>query len=297
MGQTTSDLIANIKMRGSFPTADDLFSNSDYLSILNDEMSNQVVPLLSKLNEEYFLEYKDGLVISGTSSYRITKRAVGSLLRDLQLIDVSGNVTSLPRLFEEDRYSTTQGVLGYYLKGNQVELSPSPTSSSYILRQAYFRRPSKFVLPTACGQITSIDTNLNQIVVSSVPNTMTTGTLVDFVQGDSPYDLLEMDSSISGISGTTVSFSSLPDGLVVGDYISLASEACVPMIPEELIPFLVQSALCVCLSSKKDKSVELELQKLEQMKQSLINMLSPRVKSNDVKIRSNNTLLNSFRGY
>lgn len=297
MGQTTSDLISNIKMRGSFPTANDLFSNSDYLSILNDEMMNQVTPLITKLNEEFFLAYSDTSTISGTSTYRIPKRAVGSLLRDIQLIDAAGNVTSLPRLFEEDKYSTTQGQLGYYVKGNQIVLSPTPTSSNYTLRLAYFRRPSKFVLTTACAQITSIDTVLNQVVVSSLPSTMTSGTSVDFVQGSSPYDLLGMDSSISSVAGTTITFSSLPTDLAIGDYISLAGEACVPMVPEEMIPFLVQAALCVCLASKKDKSVELELQKMEQTKQTLINMLSPRVRSNDIKIKANNSLLNTFRGY
>lgn len=297
MGQTSTDLISNIKLRGSFPTANDLFSNADYLNILNDEMMNQVVPIITKLNEEFFLTYKDYPLIVGTTTYRIPKRAVGSMLRDVQLISSSGSVTSLSRLFEEDKYSTTQGQLGYYIKGNQIVLSPTPTDSNYTLRLAYFRRPSKFVLPSACGAITSIDTALNQVVVSATPSTMTTGTLIDFVQGDSPYDLLEMDSAITSVAGTTITFSSLPDDLAIGDYISLAGECCLPMIPEEMIPLLVQSGLCVCLASKKDKSVELELQKLEQMKQTIIGLLSPRVKSNDIKIKSRNSLLNSFRGY
>lgn len=294
---TTTDLISNIKLRGSFPTADDLFSNTDYLNILNDEMMNQVVPIVTKLNEEYFLAYQDTAITIGQSAYRIPKRAVGSMLRDVQIISSSGNVTSLSRLFEEDRYSLTQGQNGYYIKGNQIIISPSPTSTGDTLRLAYFRRPSKFVLPTACGVITSIDTVLNQVIVSALPTTMTTGTLIDFVQGSSPYDLLQMDSAIVSAAGTTITFVSLPTELAVGDYISLAGECCLPMIPEEMIPLLVQSALCICLSSKKDKSVELELQKMEQMKKTIIGMLSPRVKSNDIKIKTRNSLLNTFRGY
>lgn len=296
MGQNTNDLISSIKIRGSFPTASDLFSNSDYLSILNEEMMNQVTPLLTQINQEYFLTYSDVNTVSGTSAYRIPKRAIGSMLRDIQLVDSAGNVQSLPRLFEEDKVSTSQGQLGYYVKGNQIILSPTP-ANVITLRLAYFRRPSKFVLTSACAQIASIDTVLNQVVVSSLPSTMTTATLIDFVQSDSPYDLLEMDSAISSFSGTTISFTSLPTDLVVGDYISLAGETCVPMVPEEIINYLVQSALCVCLSSKKDKSVELELQKMQAMKQSLISMLSPRIKSNDIVIKSKNSLLNSFRRF
>lgn len=295
MAQTTADLIANIKLRGSFPTANDLFSSSEYLSILNDEMMNQVTPLITQLNEEFYLTYQDTAVSSGVDAYRIPKRAIGSMLRDVQLISSAGNVASLPRLFEEDKYSTTQGAVGYYIKGNQIILSPMPTASTDTLRLAYFRRPSKFVTTAACAQVTIVAGNT--ITVASVPSTMTTNTSIDFVQGSSPYDLLQMDTSIIGVSGTTLTFDSVPTDLAVGDYICLAGETCSPMIPEEMIPFLVQAALCICLSSKKDKSVELELQKLQQSKQALISMMSPRVKSNDVKIRSKNSLINSIRGY
>lgn len=295
MAQTTADLISNIKLRGSFPTANDLFSTADYLRILNDEMMNQVTPLLTKLNEEFFLTYQDTAITSGQSAYRIPKRAIGSMLRDVQIINSAGNVVSLPRMFEEDKYSTTQGPLGYYIKSNQIILSPTPTSTTGTLRLAYFRRPSKFVATTACAQITSIAGSI--VVVSALPTTMTTNTSIDFVQGDSPYDLLQMDTPIASAAGTTLTFATVPTDLAVGDYICLAGEACLPMIPEEMIPFLVQAALVICLSSKKDKSVELELQKLEQSKQAVISLLAPRVKSNDVKIRNSNSLLNSIRGY
>lgn len=294
---TTTDLINSIKLKGSFPTTNDLFSSSDYLSILTDEMLTQIVPILNKIQEEYFLEYKDHSVTSGTASYRIPKRAIASQLRDVQLISSAGEVTALQRLYEEDKTSTTNGPLGYYIKGNQVILSPTPTSSTDTLRLAYFRRPSKFVATSACAYISSIDTVNNQVVVSSLPSTMTSSVVVDFVQGSTPYDILSMDASISSVSGTTVTFSSLPTDLAVGDYFCLAGESCLPMIPEELVPLLTQAALCTCLSSKKDKSAEFEIQKLEQMKQTLLSILEPRVKSDDTKIRNSNGLLNYFRGF
>lgn len=293
---TTSDLITNIKLKGSFPTASDLFSNSDFLSILNDEVLNTIVPIVSKVNEEYFLTYKNYSITANQEAYRIPKRAIASTLRDIQLIDSSGNVQSLMRLFEEDRTSTTSGPIGYYIKSNQVLLSPVPTSSTGTLKLAYIRRPSKLVLPTSCAQITSIDTNNNQVIVASVPSTMTTNISIDFIQQDSPNDILDMDVLITGVSGTTVSFSSLPTDLAIGDYICLAGESCVPGCPEEMVPTLVQAALTVCLSSKKDKAAELEIQKLQQMKDSLIQLMSPRVKSSDVVVKSN-SIINAFRRF
>lgn len=295
MSTTTTDLISEIKILGSFPATNDLFSNSDYLSILNREMLSVVIPVLNTVNQEYFITYQDTVVTSGTDTYRIPKRAIGGTLRDVQLIDTAGNVQNLKRLFEEDKTSTSSGLNGYYLKGNNIILSPTPTNSSDTLRQVYFRRPSKLVATSSCAVITAIDTVNNQVTVSATPTSMTTGTSIDFVQGESPYDLLNTSVSISGVSGTTISFTSLPTELAVGDYLCPAGESCLPMVPDELVPMLVQAALCVCLSSKKDKSVELELQKLEQMKQSIISMLVPRVKSDDVKVFNRNSILNYFR--
>jgi hypothetical protein len=287
---TTTDLIAKIKLYGSFPTTDSLFSNANYLSILNREQLTTIVPLLTRVNEEYFITQKDYAVTANQSSYRIPTRAVGSQLRDVQLLSNGDSVTGLPRLNEDDRMSQANGQLGYYFKGNSVVFSPTPTTTTGdTLRLLYMRRPSSFVLPSACAQITSIDTGTNQVAVSALPSTMTTATLIDFVQANSPYDLLSMDATISGVSGTTLDFSSLPTDLAVGDYICLAGQTCVPMIPEEMVDLLVQAALCTCLSSKKDKSVELELQKLEELKKAFIEMLTPRTKSDDKKIVNRNS--------
>lgn len=295
MSITTTELINSIKLKGSFPTANDLFSNADYLSILNDEMLNVIVPIIGRVNEEYFLTYKNHNVLANQEAYRIPKRAIASTLRDIQQISSNGSVSSLGRLFEEERTSLTSGPSGYYIKSNQVLLSPIPKSTSgNILRLAYTRRPSRLVLPSTCSQITSI--NGNVVEVASVPSTMSNGTLIDFVQADGPNDVLDLDVAITGISGTTFNFDSVPTELSVGDYICLAGESPVPGIPEEMIPTLVQAALCVCLTSKKDKSSELEIQKLQQMKEALIQLMEPRVKSSDVVVKSS-AILNAFRRF
>lgn len=276
----TTELINALKIRGSFPASNDLFSTSDFLVLFNHQMLMDIYPLLKKLNEEYFLETKDYTVSAG-STYRIPTRA-GSSIRDLNIVDASGNYTGIPRLFEEDRQS---GKKGYYLKRNSIELSSDYTSDT--LRVSYIATPSKLVETSSCGQVLSIDTVNNQVVVSSAPSTFGTSVLVDFVQNNNPYDLLGADYSISGVSGTTISFSSLPTGLAVGDWVCIANQSPVPQLPEVLHPVLVQSALVAALSSKKDKSFEQERDLLEQYKQNATNMLDPRVENDSVKLRSN----------
>lgn len=287
MSQTTKEIIQAIKLKGSFPTSNVLFTTADFLTLLNDEMNTNVVPLLTKLNGEYFLTYKDYSLTPGKNNYRIPSRAVASSLRDIQLIE-NGTTISLNRLQEEDKESGS--VLGYFLKGNEVVIQPTPVSSNVTLRLAYYRRSSKLVSTTRCADITEIDTVNKSITVSGLPSNIALTTLVDFVQAESPYDVLSLDQAISSISGTTIFFTELPEDLVVGDYLCKAGESCVANIPEDLTPILVQAALVACLASKKDKSVDFEMQKLELMKRTTLEMLSPRVKSDDVKIKSSSIL-------
>src|SRR5574343_687413 len=270
------ELISALKIKGSFPTTNDLFSNSDFLILFNHQMKVEIIPIMMLLSEEYFLLSKDFTVTQG-ATYRVPSRAIGAKIRDLQYIDGSNNISSLARLFEEDRpYNNS----GYYLLRNSVELSDGFTNGT--LRMKYFGRPNELVLSTSCGEITSIDTNNNQVTVSSLPSTMTTGDLCDFIQYQNPYDLLSYDQAITGVSGSTVSFSSLPTGLEVGDWLCLAQQSPVPMVPEEMHPVLVQSALVSALASKKDSATDREEKVLERIKQDAIRMLDPRVENDSV---------------
>ena len=280
----TTELINALKIKGSFPTSDELFSYDDFLVLFNMQMKIDIVPIMLKLNEEYFLQTKDFTITQG-ATYRIPKRAVGTIIRDLKRVDSSGNYSDINRLYEEDRSS---GKSGFYVKRNSVELSQDFTSDT--LRMLIFARPNKLVLPAACAQITSIDTVLNQVVVSAVPATMAVSTLIDFVQNDNPYDLLNYDIAITSLSGTTLGFTLLPDDLAVGDWICLANESPVPLLPDELHPVLVQSALVTTLSSKKDKALDYESKDLAKQIENAITMLDPRVQNNSTKMRSGKML-------
>lgn len=280
----SSELISALKVHGSFPTSDDLFSDADFLSLFNHQMKVEIIPMMIKLNEEFFVQYKDFTITQG-ASYRIPSRAIGAMIRDLKVVDGSGNQTAIARLFEEDRPANMSG---YYIVRNSIELSSDFTANT--LRMKYFARPSKLVLTTDCAQVVSVDYNTSSVVVSSVPTDYANGMLADFVQNNNPYDLLGMDYTITGISGTTINFASLPLGIEAGDWLCSANESPVPMVPDELHPVLVQSALCKTLSSKKDKSYRDELDTLMRVKEDAINMLDPRVQDNSNKVRTGKLL-------
>lgn len=277
---TTTELIAALKIQGSFPTSDDLFSTSDFLVLLNNQLKTDLTPLMLKLNEEYFLQYKDFTITQG-ATYRIPNRAIGAKIRDLKLMDSSGNFSSIDRLFEEDRPSNKSG---YFMLRNSIELTNDFTSGT--LRMSYFARPNQLVSTSSCGVIAAIDENNFIVDLDAAPSTFSDTVLCDFVQANNPYDLLGYDYEITNVAGVSITFDSLPDGLAVGDYLCLANQSPVPLLPDELHPILMQSALCRALSSKKDKVYEQEMIVLEQMKQDAINMLDPRVENNSIKFRS-----------
>lgn len=289
---TTLDLISMIKILGSFPTTDDLFSQADYLAILNKEMQSQVTPMFQSLRGEYNLAYFDIPITANVDTYRIPRRAIGSKLRNIQIITGTA-VSELPRFFEEDRRSITDGQSGYYLKSQQIVIQPKPTITRDTLRLAYFRRPSDFVLPTSCAQIVAI--GATTVTVSSVPTTFGASVLVDFVQVLSPYDALAIDLPIVSIAGMIITFTTIPADLAIGDYVCIGGETCTPGMPQEVVPFLTQCALVTMLTSKKDSSAPLEITRMKQMRDNIVDLMSPRVASSDVKLVTRNSLLNYRR--
>ena len=278
----TLELISALKIHGSFPTSDELFSEPDFLVLFNHQLQVEIIPMMRKLNEEYFLQYKD-FDIAGNSTFRIPTRAIGSSIRDLKIIDSSGNQTPLNRLYEEDRGN---GASGYFIVRNSVELTSGFTNGT--LRMKYFARPGKLVLPTACAKIVSIAGTV--IEVDAAPATMANNVLIDFIQNTNPYDAMAIDVPLAGVSGTTFTFAEVPSDLAVGDWITIATESPVPMVPEEMHSVLIQSALCKTLSSKKDKSYKDELETLQRVKEDAVNMLDPRVENNSNKVRTGKLL-------
>jgi hypothetical protein len=275
------DILTAIKLKGGFPT-DNYFTDAELLILLNDEQRTKALPLLMKLHEDFLVQNKD-YTIAANTTYRLPARIVGNKIRDLKLYTNSA-YTDLNRLFEEDR-STKR--TGYYLMGNKIELSEDITTGT--LRLNYFLTPSSLVLSTSCAVIASIDST-TQITVSSLPSAITTGSSVDFMQDSAPNDLLAYDQTVSNVSGTTLTFASLPDDLAVGDYVCVAGQTCIPGMPEEFVSLLMQATLVSCLSSKKDKSVEFEKKKLEEMTEALLDLLTPRSESNDIRIRGQGML-------
>lgn len=274
-------IIDNLKLKAGFPD-DNYFSDAELLSILNDEQKTVILPLIMKLHEDFLLQ-NESFTISSGGSYRIPTRAVGNKVRDIKIYDGSDYI-DLNRLFEEDRSANFPG---YYISRNTITLSDHFTSGTLLV--TYFLALSDLILEASAAEIQSID-SATQVTVAALPSSITTSTQVDIIQANSPNDILAIDQTITNIASTQLTFASLPDDLAVGDYISLRKMSPITTFTEELVPVLTQAALVTCLFSKSDKYAEIEKKRLDEMVESMVEMLDTRSESNDIKIRGQNFL-------
>jgi hypothetical protein len=297
MANFTSDvLVASIKRRGSIPTSQNLIKQADFYALINEELQSNLVPYLMSVREEYFVADFDYSIQLNKTTYRIPQRAIGGKLRDVLYVRVGGSAYPLPRLDEAEVASNNNSLNGFYLFGNSVVLNPIPTNTSDTLRLRHFRRPNTVVDVSACGQVTAINTVTNQVTCSSVPTSFTTNVLCDFVKAQSGFECLQIDSPIVNISGSTITFSSLPTDLAIGDWISLAGESPIPQIPQELHPLLAQLVTVKCLEALGDAGgLSVAQSKLKELQESLMHVIAPRVDGEMKKIKSSTSLISGLR--
>lgn len=162
-----------------------------------------------------------------------------------------------------------------------------PTSASESLRVHYYRQPSQLAGLTSVAVIASIDTGNSQVTVSSLPSTISSGVSVDLIQQASPFQSIADDVSVTGASGLTLTLSSIPTGLVAGDFLCLAKTTPAIQLPPDLSQLVVQAVVVrVFESLGKFDSAKFAQEKLMEAKALLADVISPRVDGEPKKFRA-----------
>lgn len=240
MAITVDRFLRGVKRRVTVAANNQLLGDSDLLELGDDVLKSRMVPLLKSLNGNFFLATTTEPLVSGTDAYDIPYRAVGRKFHDVKL-SVDGTTEGVMNLLQiDDAYVQAEAVdgvpIGYYYRGDQIVLRPSPNYADGYLELWYYLQPSCLVTPTAAARVTGINDPV--VTVASLPSTMTAGVDVDFVQGRSGNRLLAMDEAITNVAGTQLTFAAdtVPSTLRIGDYIALAGETPVLQIPDEAYP-------------------------------------------------------------
>ncbi len=292
---TNTEFIATVKRIATFPNSQNLLTDSDILKNATKEMRGTVVPLYLKNRDDFFVKYKDFTNIAGVTEFNIPERAIGQIVKDIQLVDSAGNIQRPPRI---DTDSNTNSDFGYYFKANKIILCPGvSTDADVFLRMVYFTRPNEMVKTSECALITSINTLTNEVTCATVPTTWVVGTSIDFISSTPLWDTLQESTAITVIASTTITFSSLPADLVVGDYLAEAQTAPYAQIPLEGKELLAQLTALKCLENMGDeKGYGVAMARYQQMADDLVNLISPRAQAESKFVRNQGNAMRR-RGY
>lgn len=286
---TTSQLLTSIKTRAMLPDSLNGLSDTRLLELATEELQLELLQTIRSVREEFYVTSKDYVITKDHAAYVMPSRASGLVLRDVQIVTSSG-VASLNPIAREAATSTTTGIPhSYYFEHNKVIVYPTPASTQDVLKLSYFFRPSALALLSASAAIAAIDPLTNIVSVSSIPSAWTTGTVVDFISQQSPYANVAVDYVISSVTGTDITFASLPDGLTIGDYICLAEFSCLPQVPVEFQVVLAQMTACRSLEALGQvDQLQLAEAKLKKYQDAAISFITPRNEGSNKKIVSNN---------
>jgi len=217
-------------------------ASSDFLTIANIITSTLTAECLAA-REEYLLYEEKDAVTAGIAQYRIPYRSVNGEIRHLWYEDLEGNRYRLFGMAVEDienyQALTTGTPGGFYVMGNTVNLLPTPSTNGNLVF-IYPFRPSTLVAQVGTQAI--ISTGSTSVTVSNMPVGFTNGALYDIIDHLSGNGIVYYDL-VGSISGTTVSFTQSIPNVAVGNYIALAQQSPVPMLPEEGHPLLLETLI------------------------------------------------------
>lgn len=274
---TTDDLIENILLLAHSPTGNNTFTPSKILTLANLELQLPITKLILSTRGGYYLTYSDYEIVSD-GLYVIPSDAIGGTLANVELVQ-GPTIIPVNQIEESEQFSTispTSTSYGFFMKGNYVQILPTPNIGT--ARLWFFKRTSQMILTSAACEISAV--NGAVITVSSIPSTIVTGSFVDVLGDQPPFNILGDDLEILDITGTDITLSEEVDGVEIGDWIALHNQTPIPQIPVEFRLLLEQRVVCKIyeLQGYLEKLAAAE-KKLKEYTDATLNMITPRVKS------------------
>jgi len=138
--------------------------------------------------------------------------------------------------------------------------------------------------------------NTQGVEFQSIPDNITNGTIIDFLQTKPGHRTVAMDITLgnNAISGTTITFNSgiIPDTFVVGDYICLAHDCIIPQIPSDLHHVLTERTAARILSALGDLAgLQTVNQKIAEMEVRQGTLIDSRVDGSNAKVTNRHSHL------
>lgn len=302
LNYTVDNMLTMLRLLPLMPSVQALFSDTDLINIMSFELTSKILPLMDNQAEEYFVYNQDLTYSQSVVEYPIPSRTMASKLRSVSLVGPSNSEVRVPRLRPEDIMSNVNAtglsinpaLWGFYIRNNTIVLylnSSNGGSNQYqFLRLRYIRQANQLVSSTAAAQVVLIAGN--DVTVSALPATYTTSQTYDFISNVPNFDSYGDDQVCTGISSLTMTFSSVPSKLQIGDWVCLSSQSPVPQIP--YFPgydLLLQLSAAKCLEIHGDVSgFNVAMSQAATMKEYFISVITPRVDGNVIRLTTPNSL-------
>ena len=306
MVRTNDDLLNKIKRKSFLPTSQSTFSDAELLEIATEEMRGVIVPEILKAREEYFVYKDESSTLTGglNQTFNIPPRAVGQQLREVS-VTIGGTERNVPRLDIEDRYNDNSGgsIYGFDITNNQINVRGNNTG---VLNLYYYLRPGDLVTSNTARQITSVDVDLKQVIVSNFHSSWTSATKFDIIKSEAGFDTksisLTVDTFDSG-TGTITFNESLPtsswQAIVVGDWLVEAEKSPVPQIPLEWQEYLAEAVTAYMMESIGDaEAFQRADARKQELKKNALAVIAARVSGQSKKsVPRRNRYNSSYRNY
>ncbi len=297
VNKTDLSIFRSVTIRSFMPLSDNTLDETKIIELLDEEMRSTVLPLVLAAQEEFYVQNYDQSLTTGVYNYVIPKRASFATWRDIVFVDSMGNEINMTMLAPEYVKITypvgnmpPMYTFGFILNNDRITLWPPNMTvpTQYTLRMKIKRRPNHLTSYLNCGQITAIDSNTGVINLSvNGDGTWTTSTIFDVIPNSPQFVSLSDDQAITAIDNTlnTVTVSTIPTGLAVGDWWCPAGMSCVPQIPYDMFPLLAQRGVIKCLEALGDtQNLQIAERRYQDMASDFARTVSPRIQGTPKKI-------------
>jgi hypothetical protein len=269
MDFTSSGLITQIKRRAAIPISQNLYSNNDLISILNEELQNRIVPWITSLREDYFLDDVSYATGENITEFDIPRDSIGGKVKNVSIWN-NDRMSYVLIKTNEDTLFDSRG--GYRIENNKIRLYSNKITSG-TLKISYYKRPNEIVDPIYAALISSVSSV--SVTVATTPAEIITGRIIDISAGKTPFEV-KFSGAVT-VSSSTYSISSTT-GIESGDYVSLNGKSVFAQIPQEIIPLLCQACVLRIMEYSGDYAgFQASLATYQQMESDSRNLLVPKV--------------------
>lgn len=274
---TVALFLSQVERRSFAPANQSAFLDPEMLLIASEEFNSKILPAVIAAREEYYVFQLDQNFVADQKAYSIPDRSFNGIVREVQ-IKRSNQIIDLPRISLEDIDNDFSGYPhAFYPLGDDLVLYPVPSNSDDTLRIHYYLTPGELVEATDTAVISAINTTTKVITVTTIPSTWVTGDIFDFVSKSGSHSYKDVDLTNTLVSGTAITFSSLPSNLAVGDYVMPQGHSSLLQMPKTMIPVLAQYTAAAVLSYAGQPGGKEAEELADKLLKKVIDSLSPRI--------------------